>query len=217
MDVFRARENQRLTITSEDIRNVLRERGNPNPPRVFLDTRGLLQYYINAYLKGDYSHDLIRNNALNLLFTDPLLGVQLLDPWMLQRYLYNNPIARQMFNIQDPDRLPITVKIGITPHTHNLSRENVQGIIAFFYAVDIHHPLTLYGTTVEETGLFQDDPIPLNGFTVKIGDELHVFKTPDFIQGALTGALWTDSSAEARIIITNLTQYVNGIPHSLTF
>lgn len=147
-------------------------------------------------------------------------NTDVVDPWSVEIQFRASEEQRQLFNLQpltddeEYDRVPITVPVDVIidgrKHTHRMSSELVLGIIAYYRAFGLQHPLSMYGGRfVYETE--QHVPLlvghtPHAGYTVQVGTTQYEFGKPEFMQGLLTAHSWV-SKADPHTVITNLRHY----------
>jgi len=102
--------------------------------------------------------------------------------------------------------LPVTVTIGQNSFVHEMTKELVLGILTFYRAMILQYPLSMFGSTFIDYDNIIDSKISTAnetfGYTVNVRNIVYWFIDKDFMQGLLTGALWTGNNPHQ--YITNL-------------
>lgn len=100
--------------------------------------------------------------------------------------------------------IPITVTVGTQQFTHPMTADQTLGLILFSRTAGVNFHPSMYG---REFRFFQDqqerdrfavgDTFITPIFRVEIGGQVYQFLTPAFMQGFVTGALWTNTDHHA--------------------
>jgi hypothetical protein len=156
-----------------------------------------------------------------------------IDPWDVEFQFRFNEIPRELFRLQPltyqekHNETPLTVDVDVTINdrkfAHSMSRFLVKGIIAYYKAFGLQHPLSLGGKTFHhETDeiigidLTNIKDQSLVGYTVEVNGVTHKFGSVDFIRGLITANQWVNNGS-THSLITNLNQYQGGVIIPLTF
>jgi hypothetical protein len=118
-------------------------------------------------------------------------------PWDIAPSIYDE--WAPLFGIDKTKTvLPVTVTIGPQQFTHNLTLEQALGLLLFsrvsgsnFQPVMFGVPLT-YFEDPEEHSRFDvsDTPTHFPCYRVNVNGDVYQFKSPDFMHGIATGAMW---------------------------
>lgn len=129
---------------------------------------------------------------------------------ILKRFNYDE-FPRQFFNLthlanKGKVNANIDVTIGNNKFIHPMSYNLVLGILTFYKAYGLQHPLSCYG------GIFSDiliNPIITNKdyiYTIELNGNMYGFYDIEFMQGLITAAQWNNMDPYKYII--NLKQYL---------
>jgi hypothetical protein len=176
----------------EDVKDQIdrmeRRNGLPSNKYSIMDT------LIGGIIFGD--NDEVFNNNSNV------------DPWDVEIQFRSSTKPRQLFHLQPlteqekhcevPINIDVDINIGDGKFTHKMSREMIKGIIAYYNAFELQHPISIYGKTfVNET----DEIMPLdrhvsNEYTVKINGMAYgicdgpIINVQEFMKGVVTAHQW---------------------------
>lgn len=118
-------------------------------------------------------------------------------PWDIQLGIGHDDELSQIFNITPDDKnLPISIKIENNDEFIHMVNEYFLAGLSLFCAVSINDiKISMFGVP------FTTDYITTQGnrfirqntsYTVEVGGIIFGFNNPDFMQGFITGALWTN-------------------------
>lgn len=163
----------------------------------------------NGEISGDEIRSLILRSMANALLTD-IEGMHIANetdvatlPWDLVEAI--EPEWAPLFGIDKANKtLPVTVTIGPQQFTHPMTMEQAMGLLLFSKVSGANFQPTMYGAALvyfddqDENGEgteharfnVSDFPSQFPAYRVTAGKHVYQFKTPDFMQGFATGAMW---------------------------
>lgn len=135
-----------------------------------------------------------------------------IDPWTIETHVRSRKVPQEFFHLEpfneDVDiSINIDVIINENKFVHSMSYELVKGIITFYKAYGLSHPLSLYGKTFnyETNRILPINYIPNYGYTVDLNGQRYKFSDIEFMRGLITAAQW--NSVDPHKYILNLLEY----------
>lgn len=170
-------------------------------------------------LPGLNKHDLFETkifivNQLISSISDEDFINDLVDPWRVEISFRTNKRARKLFHLPPLDEdehiyVNIDVTLDDNKFVHKMSEDLVNGIITFYKALGLQHPLSMYGKHfVYETNRIAPIPEgynPTYGYTVQLNNQIYQFNDIEFMRGLITAAQW--NNVDPHQYITNLNKY----------
>jgi hypothetical protein len=151
-------------------------------------------------------------------------------PWDLKLAIAKDEELETMFKQNDgTDTVVVTVRIGASDSPHAMSEDFVAGILLYYHAAgkDAAVTLYLYGVPLTNAYLLNPDGSrhhednaregeDASNFLVDVGGTTYSFRSPDFLQGAASAAMWLNEDFHTRL--TKLRTFnAEGEEHPLTF
>lgn len=181
-------------------------------------------HYKDYYLVQPYDPWKIRKFILHhlishIIFSDDsgmvFGGNDLIDPWEVELDFRFSKVPRELFHLiplsdeENMDIIPTAIDVDVTINdrkfTHKMSQDLVLGIVIFYKAYCLSHPLSLYGEKSEFYYLTPRHTDIWNNYTIDLNGQTYTFYDNEFMRGLITAAQW--NNIDPHQYITNLKQY----------
>lgn len=171
------------------------------------DIHNIIRWNVNKYKENNKTtvrdiKEAILYGLIASIFAEQNEAIPLLTSWSIKSILedeFVEGIAPYFGVITNKTTiepaLPMTVTIGQNSFVHEMTEELVLGILTFYRAIILQYPLSMFGSTFMDYDNIIDSKISTGnetfGYTVNVRNIVYSFTDKDFMQGLLTGALWT--------------------------
>jgi hypothetical protein len=173
--------------------------GLDEPARLTAVSRAVIEYLAGELLE-------VGGNHARYLKDTTIL------PWDIKAGISGDSELDGVFKQKDDtDKLMVTITAGGNDFSHALSEDFVAGIQMYYLAERSNVTISLFGVPLTTThltnagGARHDESVAREGptkYLVSVDGVNISFRTPDFLQGAATAALWLNEDFHTRL--TNL-------------
>jgi len=157
-------------------------------------------------------------------------------PWDIQGNINNIPSLTALYGTQT-NTLPVTISLNNRQFVHLLSMEFTCGLLLFLYTSHVDINISMFNEefgsdyyehmdsrfnfiSEQEAEEEENTDMPDGKYTVTVAEDVYTFNTPEFMQGFVTGALWSNVDHHAywsKLLLHNIDAEDNHTEQELTF
>jgi len=142
---------------------------------------------------------------LGVLRRSPMSNIETVFPWDVKSAMSEDEALSKIMEIQFVNTfevvLPVNLVVGAQQFTLNVTLEFVFGLLLFSFISRIDFNITMYGVkffpdymapdNITRFTNFKRGPRTLTNYTIEISGGTYGFESLNFIEGFISGALWT--------------------------
>ena len=127
-----------------------------------------------------------------------------ITPWDIAKTIETDPELTAVFKNQNSSNLMVDVSVGGNNFVHPLTFEQAYGIVLFSEMVPGAYTISMYGTPLKWDDVSNRfDNNDGHAYELTSGDGRYYFDTEDFMQGFMTGAMWTGVDVKQYVTALN--------------